>query len=312
MSRKKATNPRSEAAKRVWERRKQELAAQQAAVRETGVDQELARQVKERLAAQHADLTPRVDPEMATLQAQRMEVLPPLVKQAPKLPPELQRPEPTLPPPAPAAFEQSAATAGAGEFDGRENERLEQQAARLAEERRRNEFRDLVAADERENGGVRRQPRLPMQAARQAFRDPDFSDPPALRNGRSPVPPGRIAAWVTTEDLMGHGKPSMASIRQHIRDGYDYVRDDDGQPIVTECGVLMSISPEDMAVRRERLMPPGAYSRNEVMGDLREAERDLNRRAGRPVAAFIERSDHRRQYETSAVGEDENGALREA
>ena len=290
----------SDAAKARWARRKEESRQQMETNEPQPVRIEghrpasIAEAMQERQFAQTAHLQPRSDAEAVYLVEREEQSRPAFVEKKVELDPEITaarmraRSHPDAPQPAPRRPDPVSDP--------------EREAIMRAEEIRRANFRAMMEADERERGPQGRNPRVPMQAVRQTFRRRSWADPPLKKDGTSPVPKGHIPVWVTTESTTGQEpKPSMATVNGYQDYGYDYVRDDDNEPIVTSLGVLMSGSPKAWAERQADLEPTGAFSRHDLDDNLRARRTTTGRYGGRAIATITEAPEHGRGYEREEI-----------
>jgi hypothetical protein len=216
-------------------------------------------------------LQPRVDPEAEMLRQSSRDIVPPAKRDTP--PEAVQSRQ--------VSFEREQAPVDHS-----------RQVAMHAEALRRDEWQKALEEDEARRGPNRhKNPRLPLTAATQVFREIDITEIP----DNAVVPKGHSPKWVGTKDTLSTGKDSMSQIRHHQAYGYDYVRDTDGKYIVTELGVLMSATYAEAAARQNHLTPRGSMKTDDSGDGLREFAERENRRAGRRLVGVAELPDHRRR-----------------
>lgn len=170
-------------------------------------------------------------------------------------------------------------------------------AVAMEKERLRLEAWRNAIDEEEAKAAKRRAPRMPMTATPQTFRAPDISRVPLNKDGSNPVPVGHAPKWVGLKDTASaEGHDSMAQVQFHQEFGYQFVRDSEGRPIVTNRGALMSATIEDAAVRENYLTPQGSMRTGDVAEELERLAEDTNRRAGKRIATVKQMPDHGRHY----------------
>lgn len=195
----------------------------------------------------------------------------------------------------------------------------EEVGARIAVMLRARETREREAAMRR--GAPRRDAREEYEGMRLDDGDPEAARRPMKVLTRRQIPdPTRIIdpvtkqrpasmrddfvhRWVAVED--GHGRPNETRIATMEDYGYEFIRDERGEPIESRFGVAMQGPPEAYANRMIDRSPEGAYQRDQALQGADAIAQEINRRLGddRAVTVVNER-DHGRTSSAVPLGQE--------
>ncbi len=98
-------------------------------------------------------------------------------------------------------------------------------------------------------------------------------------------------------------RPDVTRAQDFSDDGYQYVKDSQGNNITSHLGIAMMAPPEQYAMRVTRTAPLGGLTRDSVIEDAEVAIDQANSRAGYEAGSLFVAKDHRatRHFEETSV-----------